>query len=110
MTSSTDIIGKSEAVFEAFETTDESPTDLYVKQIYDAIAKIFNPIRYGSVGANHNMMGLIDDDAAYATEYSESFPRSARLGISASKIDTTKDASLDSHKKEAVHKAKISYW
>ena len=71
MTSSTDIIAKFEAEFEAFETTDERPTDLYVTQIYDAIAKIFYPIRYDSVGARHNLMGLIDEDAAYATEYGE---------------------------------------
>ena len=51
MTSSTDMIAKFEAAFEAFETTDERRTDLYVTQIYDAIAKIFYPIRYDSVGA-----------------------------------------------------------
>ena len=99
MTSSTDIIAKFEAAFEAFETTDERPTDLYVTQIYDAIAKIFYPIRYDSVGVRHNLMGLIDEDAAYTTEYGESFPRPDRPGIYATDIDTTKDASLDSRKK-----------
>ena len=110
MTSSTDIIAKFEAAFEAFEMTDKRPTDLYVTQIYDAIAKIFYPIRYDRVGARHNLMGLINEDAAYATEYGESFPRTDRLGIYATDIDTTKDASLDSRKKEAVHKAKIADW
>ena len=43
-------------------------------QIYDTIAKIFYPIRYDIVGATHNLMGLIDEEAAYATEYGESFP------------------------------------
>ena len=90
MTSSSDIIAKFEAACKAFETTDERPTDLYVTQIYDVIAKIFYPIRYDRVGAKHNLMGLIDDDAAYATEYGESFPRPARPGIYASDIDTTK--------------------
>ena len=33
-----------------------------------------------------------------------------RPGIYATNIDTTKYASLDSQKKEAVHKAKISDW
>ena len=80
MTSLTDIIAKFEASFEAFETTDARPNDLYVTQIYDAIAKIFYPIRYDSVGARHNLMGLIDEDAAYATEYGKSFPgRIARV-------------------------------
>ena len=69
MTSSTDIIAKFEAAFEAFETTDECPTDLYVTQIYDAIAKIFYLVFYDSVGAKHNLTGLINKDAAYATEY-----------------------------------------
>ena len=55
-------------------------------------------------------MGLIDEDAAYATEYGESSPRPFRLGIYASDINTTKDASLDSRKKEAVHKARIADW
>ena len=55
-------------------------------------------------------MGLIDKDAAYATEYGESFPRPDRPGIYATDVDTTKDASLNSRNKEAVHKAKISDW
>ena len=110
MTSLTDIIAKFEAAFEAFKTTDERPTDIYVTQIYDAIANIFYPIRYDSVGVRHNLMGLIYEDAAYATEYGESFPRPERPGIYASDIDTTKDTSLDSQKKKAAHKARISDW
>ena len=81
MMSSTEIIAKFEAAFEAFKTTEERPTDLYVTQIYDAIAKIFYPIRYVSVGARHNLTGLIDEDAAYATEYGESSPRPDCPGI-----------------------------
>ena len=50
MTSSTDIIAKFEAAFEAFETTNERPTDMYVTQIYDAIAKIFYLIRTTALG------------------------------------------------------------
>ena len=96
MTSSTDIIAKFEVVFEAFETTNERPTDLYVTHIYEAITKIFYPIRYDSVGATHNLMGLIDEDAAYATDYGKSSPLPLRPSIYASDINTTKDASLDS--------------
>ena len=55
-------------------------------------------------------MGMIDDDAAYDTEYSKSFPWPARPGIYASDINTTKHVSLDSRKKEAVHKATITNW
>ena len=110
MTSSTDIIAKFEAAFEAFKTTDERPTNIYVTHIHDAIAKIFYPIRYDIVGVTHNLMRLIDEDAAYATEYGESFPRPERPGIYATDIDTTKYASLDIQKKEAVHKARISDW
>ena len=108
MTSSTDVIAKFEAAFEAFKTSNERPTDLYVTQIYDAIAKIFYPIRYNNVGATHNLMGIIDKDAAYATEYGELFPWPERPGIYATDIDTMNDASLDSLKKEAVHKARIA--
>ena len=79
-------------------------------QIYDAIANIFYPIRYDSVGRKHNLMGLIEEDAAYATEYVESFPWPERPGIYASDIYTTNDASLDIRKEEAVHKAKIIDW
>ena len=68
MTSSTDIITKFEAAFEAIETTDDRPNGLYVTQIYDAISNIFYPNRYDSVGAKHNLMNLIGYDAAYATE------------------------------------------
>ena len=89
MTSLTNIIAKFKAAFEAFKTTDERPTDLYVTQIYDAIANIFYPIRYNIVGAKHKLMGLIDDDAAYTTEYGKSFPWLAHPGIYVSDIDTT---------------------
>ena len=41
MTYSIDIIAQFEVAFEAFETTDEHPNDLYVTQIYDAIDMIF---------------------------------------------------------------------
>ena len=88
MTSSTDIIAKFEAAFKAFETTNERPTDLYMTQIYDAIAKILYLIRYDSVGATHNLMGLIYEEAAYATEYGKSFPRPERPGIYATDINT----------------------
>ena len=54
------------------------------------------------------MMGLINKDAAYTTEYGESFLQPVRLGIYASDIDTTKNASLDIRKKEAFHKARIA--
>ena len=110
MTSLADIIKKSKAAFKAFETTDERLTNFYVTQIYDAIAKIFYPIRYGSVGAKHNLMGMIDNNAAFTTKYGELFPQPSRPGIYASDINTTKDASLDSRKKEDVHKATISDW
>ena len=110
MTSLTDIIAKYEAAFESFETTNKRPTDLYVTQIYDAIAKIFYPICYYSVGVTYNLIGLIDEEAAYATEYSKSIARPSRLGIYASDIDTTKDAYLDSQKKEAIQKARIDHW
>ena len=55
-------------------------------------------------------MGLIDEDDAYANEYGEPFPRPDCSGIYATDIDTTKDAYLDSRKKEAAHKAKIADW
>ena len=55
-------------------------------------------------------MGLIHEDATYATEYIKSFPWRARPGIYVSDIDTTKDASLDSQKKESVHKERIADW
>ena len=58
----------------------------------------------------HNLMGMINKDAEYATEYVESFPQPPRPGIYALDIDTTKYASLDIQKKEAVHKAKIPDW
>ena len=110
MTSTTNILAKVEAAIKASETTDECPTDLYVTQIYDTISKIFYPIRYDIVGAKHNLMGLVDEDTSYATEYSESFHRPERPVIYASDIDSRKDASLDNRRKEAVHKARISYW
>ena len=81
MTSSTNILAKFEAAFEAFKTTYVRPTDLYVTQIYDAISKIFLTVRYDIVWATHNLMGLVDEEVAYASEYGESLPRPSRPGI-----------------------------
>ena len=55
-------------------------------------------------------MGLVNKDAAYATEYGELFPQPFLPGIYASDIDTTKYASLENRKKEAFHKASIADW
>ena len=110
MASSTDIIANFEAAFEAFKTTNERPTNLYVTKIYDAISKIFYPIGYNIVGARHNLMRSINNNTAYTTEYGESFPCPERPVIYASDINTTKDDSLDSRKKEAFHKATIADW
>ena len=55
-------------------------------------------------------MGLINEDAAYVINYGESFHRPFCPGMYASDIDTTKYASLDIRKKEAVHKARIADW
>ena len=68
MTSSTNIIAKSEAAFEVFETIEGRRTDFYVTKIYDTIAKHVYPIRYDSVGSKHNLMGMIDVDATYTTK------------------------------------------
>ena len=110
MTSSTDIIAKFKAAFKTFKTTNERLNNMYVTQIYDAIANIFYPICYDSVGAKKNLIRLSDNNAAYATEYGKSFPCPACPGIYVSDIDTTKDAYLDSCKKEAFHKATIPDW
>ena len=64
MTSLTDIIAKFDSASKAFETTNNRLTNFYVTQIYDVFAKIFHFIRYDSVGARHNLKGLIDKDAA----------------------------------------------
>ena len=55
-------------------------------------------------------MGLIVEDAAYATEYGELFPRPDCPGIYATDIYKTKDASINIRKKDAVHKESISDW
>ena len=110
MTSLTNIIAKFKAAFETFKTTNERPTNFYVTQIYDAIAKICYSIRYNSVGARHNLMGLIENKATYTTKYGKLSPWPVRLGNYASDINTTEDASLDSRKKEALHKAIVDNW
>ena len=110
MTFLTGIIAKFESAFKALETTIERLTNLQVTQIYDDIANIVYPIRYNSFGSKHNLMGLISNDAAYATEYGKLFPQPAHPGIYALNINKMKDACLCSHKKEAIHKATISDW
>ena len=86
MTSSNNIIAKFEAAFEAFKTTDERPTNFTLHKFMTP-SPSFYPILYDSVGDKHNMMGMIDKDAAYATKYGESFPRPVIPGIYASGIE-----------------------
>ena len=53
---------------------------------------------------------MIDNNSVYYFEYGRLFSRPALPGIYASDINTTKDASLDSRKKEAAHKGTITNW
>ena len=83
----------------------EHRDDAYVQLVFDTIANILYSLTYDTVEGVHNLMGIIQDAAAYATKYTVAFVHPTRPKASDDAIDTNEAVSLASRKAEAIHRA-----
>ena len=105
MTSHTDVVAAFAAALVDFPVNHDHPDDMYVQLVFDTIANILYSLTYDTVEGVHNLMGIIQDAAAYATKYTAAFVHPTRPKASDDAIDTNEAVSLASRKAEAIHRA-----
>ena len=110
VTSQTDVVTEFAAALVDFPVNYDRPDDAYVQLVFGTIANIFYSINYDTVEGVHNLMGIIQDTAAYATKYTEAFVHPTRPNAFDDNINTNKAVSLASRKAEAIHRAKLADW
>ena len=110
MTSHTDVVAAFAAALVDFPVNHDRPDDAYVQLVFDTIANILYSLTYDTVEGVHNLMGIIQDSAAYATKYTVAFIHPTRPKAFDDAIDTTEAVSLASRKAEAIHRAKLADW
>ena len=74
-------------------------------RLREAVAPLLLQILYDKTGAVHNLIGLIQPEAAYVARYGAAFPEPARVGAYDPSIDDNATAVFRARTK-AVHKAK----
>ena len=72
MTSHTDVVAAFAAALVDFPVNHDRPDNTYV-QLVSNIANILYSLTYNTVEGVHNLMGIIQDAAAYATKYTVAF-------------------------------------
>ena len=99
------IVAKFAHYLDNFEPIDGQTYDSDLTRIREAIAHLLLHIPYDETGAIHNLICLIQLEAAYVARYDAAFPESTRVGTYDPSID---DASTDvvRVRTEAAHKAK----
>ena len=73
MTSHTDVVAEFAAALFDFPVNHDRPDDAYVQLVFDTIANILYSFTYYTVEGVHNLMGLIQDTAAYTMKYTVAF-------------------------------------
>ena len=68
MTSHTDVVAAFAVALVNFSVNHDRPDDAYVQLVFDTIANILYYLTYNTVKGVHNLMGIIQDAAAYATK------------------------------------------
>ena len=108
MTSHTDVVAAFSAALVNFPVNHDHPDDAYMQLVFDTIANILYSLTYNTVEVVHNLMGIIQDAAAYATKYTVAFVHPTRPKAFDDAIDTNKAVSLASRKAEAIPRAKLA--
>ena len=110
MTLHTDVVAAFAAALVDFPVNHDRPDDAYVQLVVDTILTILYSLNYDTVAGVHNLMGLIQDQAAYFTKYAAAFVHPTQPKAFDDSIDTTAAVSLASRKAETIHKAKLADW
>ena len=88
-----------------FEPIFGQPSDSDLTRLREAIPPLLLQIPYNKTGAVHNLIGLIQPEAAYVARYGEAFPEPTRVGAYDKTIDDDATAVVRA-RTEAAHKAK----
>ena len=65
MTTPSELKAKFAYAFEAVDVLDKQPTDTYVNSIFKVLSSLLYVVEYNKAEANHNLIGLIQDDEPY---------------------------------------------
>ena len=79
----------------------EQPTDAYINDIFESLGQLLYVVEYDEVNATHNLIGIIQDNAAYTAKYGASFVRPTRPKVFDATIDTTSAITIKMRKAEA---------
>ena len=110
MTSHTNVVAAIAAALVNFPVNHDRPDDVYVQLVFDAIANILYSLTYDTVKGVHNLMGIIQDAAAYTTKYTEAFVHPTQPKAFGDAIDTNEAVSIASCKAETIHRTKLANW
>ena len=69
MTLHTDVVAAFAAALVDFPVNHDRPNDAYVQLVVDTISTILYSLNYDTVADVHDLMGIIQDQAAYFTKY-----------------------------------------
>ena len=69
-----DIVEKFAHSLDNFEPINGQLSDTHLTRLREAVSPILLQIPYDKMGAVHNLIGLIQPEAAYIARYSEAFP------------------------------------
>ena len=76
--------------------------------MFNTISNILYSLTYNTVEGVHNLMGIIQDTAAYTTKYTVAFVHPTRPKAFDDAIDTNEAVSLASRKAETIHREKLA--
>ena len=108
MTSHTDVVAAFAAALVDFPVNHDRPDDAYVQLVFDTIANILYSLTYSTVEGVRNLMGIVQDTAAYTTKYTVAFVHPTQPKAFDNSIDTNEAVSLASRKAETIHRAKLA--
>ena len=88
-----------------FDPIDRQPSDTNLTRLQEAVTFLLLQIPYDETLAVHNLIGLIQTEAAYVARYGKAFPKPTRVGAYDANIDNNATAVVRARSKVA-HKAK----
>ena len=100
-----EIVAKFTHSLDNFKPIDGQLSDSDLTRLREAIAPLLLQIPYDETGAVHNLIGLIQPEAAYVSCYGEAFPELTRVEAYDKNIDDDNTAVVRARSK-AAHKAK----
>ena len=99
-----EILEKFAHSLDQFKPIVGKPSDSDPTKLREAVAPLLLHIPYDEMGAVHNLIGLIRQEAPYVARYGAVFPEPARVGAYDTSIDNDTTAVVRA-RHEAAHKA-----